>query len=304
RDSEGNTPLAYAAACGQIEAVNCLLEHGADPSLKGQDGWSLLHFAAQSGNVTIIDTMLSKGLNIDSRGETRGLTPLLVSLKNDKLEAAKHLIVKGANVSLKFKAEMNALSIAAITGSVAAIKMLLPHGFYIDSRDADGNTPSLMAAKCGNTEALNYLLAKGADPLLQNNNEFGLLHLAALSNNVATIEAVLSKKKFDINVRGSCMSLTPLLACLNMGNLEAANYLLKRGADEHIKGKEGLTALSVAARSGNVAAIEMLVNRGHDPNSRDGCDKTPIMWAVESGNRAAVEYLLRLTHEGLLPTTD
>ena len=151
------------------------------------------------------------------------------------------------------------------------------------------------AARLGNTEVLKYLLAQGADPLLQNKFGQGLLHFAALSNNAVTIEAVLSQN-FDINARCTDLGLTPLLFCLINGKLEAANYLLAMGADENLKSKDGLTVLSAAAMSGNVAAIEMLLKRGHNPNSRDGCDKTPLMWAAEKGNKAAVEYLLPLTH--------
>ena len=296
RDGEGNTPLVCAAACGQIEAVNCLLKHGADPLLKGQDGRNLLHFAAQSGNVIIIETMLSKGLDVDSRGETLGLTPLMVSIKYDKLEAAKYLLEKGANVSLKTTLrEIPILTIASTVGSVAAIEMLLSCGCSIDSRDDGGDTPLMQAARGGNTKAVEYLLAQGANPLLRNTSDLGLLHLAALSDNVLTIKAVLSKN-FDINARCTVLGITPLLFCLGQGKLEAANYLLAEGADENLKSKDGLTVLSAAAISGNVAAIEMLLKRGHNPNSRDGCDKTPLMWAAEVGNKAAVEYLLPLTH--------
>ena len=296
RDGAGNTPLVCAAACGQIEAVNYLLEHGADPLLKGKDEWSLLHFAAQSGNVIIIETMLSKGLDIDSKDETLGLTPLMVSIKSGKLEAAKYLLEKGADKSLKTTAgKLSPLSIAAALGSVAAIEMLLLHGCSINYRDNGGDTPLMHAAVFGNTEIVKYLLAKGADPLLRNKLELGLLHLAALSGNVLTIEAVLSTN-FDINARCTASGLTPLLVCLMAGRLEAASYLLGRGADEYLKSEEGLTVLSAAAIGGDVAAIEMLLKRGHNPNSRDCCDKTPLMWAAEMGKKAAVEYLLPLTH--------
>ena len=296
RDGEGNTPLACAAACGQIEAVNCLLKLGADPSLKGENGWSILHFAAQSGNVIIIETMLSKGLDIDSRGETLGLTPLMVCIKFGQLEAAKYLLDKGADESSKTTpGRISLLSLASAAGSIAAIEMLLSHGCNIDSRDSGGDTPLMHAARLGNTEVVEYLLAKGANPLLRNTSDLGLLHLAALSDNVLTIKAVLSKN-LDINAMCSDLGITPLLFCLSQGKLEAANYLLAEGADENLKSKDGWTVLSAAAISGNVAAIEMLLKRGHNPNSRDGCDKTPLMWAAEKGNKAAVEYLLPLTH--------
>ena len=296
RDVEGNTPLACAAASGQIEAVNCLLKHGADPFLKGKNGWSILHFAAQSGNVIIIETMLSEGLDIDSRGETLGFTPLMVCIKFGQLKAAKYLLEKGADESLKTTAgRISLLSLASAAGSIAAIEILLSHGCNIDSRDSWGDTPLMHAACLGNTEVVEYLLAKGANPLLRNTSDLGLLHLAALSDNVLTIKAVLSKN-LDINARYAVLGITPLLFCLTQGKLEAANYLLAMGTDENLKNKDGLTVLSAAAISGDVAAIETLLKRGHNPNSRDGCDNTPLMWAAEMGKKEAVEYLLPLTH--------
>ena len=240
--------------------------------------------------------MLSKGLDIDSRGETLGETPLMISISHGKVEAAKYLLKKGADESLKTTQEkIPLLSIASRGGSIAAIEMLLSHGCNIDSRDGRGDTPLMHAARFGNTEVVEYLLAKGANPLLRNTSDLGLLHLAALSDNVLTIKAVLSKN-LDINARYADLGITPLLFCLTQGKLEAANYLLAEGADENLKSKDGWTVLSAAAISGNVAAIEMLLKRGHNPNSRDGCDKTPLMWAAEMGNKAAVEFLLPLTH--------
>ena len=240
--------------------------------------------------------MLSKGLDIDSRSETQGETPLMLSIASGKLEAAKYLLEKGADESLKSTpGKISLLSIASGAGSIAAIEMLLSHGCNIDSRDGGGDTALMRAATLGNTEVVEYLLAQGANPLLKNRSELGLLHLAASSDNVLTIKAVLSKN-LDINARCTVLGITPLLFCLEQGKLEAANYLLAMGAKENLKTKDGLTALSAAAMSGNVAAIEMLLKRGHNPNSRDGCDKTPLMWAAEKGNKAAVEYLLRLTH--------
>ena len=296
RDGEGNTPLAYAAACGQIEAVNCLLKHGADPLLKGKNEWSILHFAAQSGNVIIIETMLSKDLDIDARGKKMGFTPLMVCIKFGQLEAAKYLLEKGADESSKTTpGRISLLSLASAAGSIAAVQMLLSHGCNINSRDSGGDTPLMHAARLGNTEVVEYLLAQGANPLLRNTSDLGLLHLAALSDNVLTIKAVLSKN-LDINARYTVLGITPLLFCLTQGKLEAANYLLAMGADENLKSKDGLTVLSAAAISGNIAAIEMLLKRDHNPNSRDGCDKTPLMWAAEMGKKAAVEFLLPLRH--------
>ena len=67
KDSIGITPLMWAAACGKIEAVNYLLNKEADPCIGDQVGNNSLHVASQGGNVTIIETLMSRGLHVDSK---------------------------------------------------------------------------------------------------------------------------------------------------------------------------------------------------------------------------------------------
>ena len=40
RDNNGNTPLMYACTRGNISLVSLLLEYGANPSLKNNNGWN------------------------------------------------------------------------------------------------------------------------------------------------------------------------------------------------------------------------------------------------------------------------
>ena len=57
-----------------------LIRKGADPFLKDKDGSSLLHCAAQGGNTSIINELLSLGLQIDSK-DLSGKTPLTKTTK-------------------------------------------------------------------------------------------------------------------------------------------------------------------------------------------------------------------------------
>ena len=67
RDRFGLTPLMWTALNGHEGAFQMLLQKGADPSLKYNSGRSLLHFAASGENTSIINELLSLGLDIDSR---------------------------------------------------------------------------------------------------------------------------------------------------------------------------------------------------------------------------------------------
>jgi len=80
----------------------CLINKAADLSLKNNNGWSLLHRAAQGWNVKIIEKLLSLGLDIDSK-KSHGATPLMVAANNGRPEAFGCLINEGADLSLKEK---------------------------------------------------------------------------------------------------------------------------------------------------------------------------------------------------------
>ena len=84
-----------AALYGKLQAVKCLLGKGASPSLEDNIGWNSLHFASCNGNTVIIDTILSYGVDIESKTEF-GETPLMIAQVCGHIEAVTYLLSKGA----------------------------------------------------------------------------------------------------------------------------------------------------------------------------------------------------------------
>ena len=64
-----------AAINDKQNAFDILIQNGADPSLKSNDGFSVLQCAAQGGNTSIINKLLSLGLDIKLR-DVYGVSPL------------------------------------------------------------------------------------------------------------------------------------------------------------------------------------------------------------------------------------
>lgn len=61
--------------------------------MKNRFGTSLLHAAAKGGDVEIIKTMLSRGLDANSK-DSDGRTPLMIAELNGKTEAVAFLLSK------------------------------------------------------------------------------------------------------------------------------------------------------------------------------------------------------------------
>lgn len=62
------------------------------------DGDTSLHFAAESGNIGLITTYITRGVNINITNNL-GWTPLMFAVKNSQLRSIKTLTYLGANLS-------------------------------------------------------------------------------------------------------------------------------------------------------------------------------------------------------------
>jgi hypothetical protein len=79
RDKDGWTAVHFAARFNRVDAVNTLIEHGANPNLQDIDGWTALHNSARNGQIRCVqvgalvpagagaDVLPSRILSCDSR---------------------------------------------------------------------------------------------------------------------------------------------------------------------------------------------------------------------------------------------
>ena len=96
KDSEGFTPLHVAASSGQLEAVELLLESGADVNARGLRGETPLLLAAGAGQAQIVEALLKAGA--DSNIATKeGRTPLHRASMEGSLDSVKARLKAGAD---------------------------------------------------------------------------------------------------------------------------------------------------------------------------------------------------------------
>ena len=96
RKNDGVTPLMMTAFLKDKQnAFDILIQNGADPSLKDNNGFNLLHCAAQGGNTSIMNKLLSLGLDINLK-DVYGATPLTRAIEKNNFDAVKFLTSKGA----------------------------------------------------------------------------------------------------------------------------------------------------------------------------------------------------------------
>ena len=135
---------------------------------------------------------------------------------------------------------------------------MLSHVPSIDSVDNQGATPLMIAAVNDKLQAVKYLLKQGADPSLQTNDGWNVLHYASHGGNPEVIELMLSHVLSIDSINSEGVTLLMIAAAYD--KLQAVKYLLKQGADLSLQDNDGCNVLHCASGSGNVAIMEEILS--------------------------------------------
>ncbi|CAL5411120.1 unnamed protein product [Camellia sinensis] len=151
RNEDCRSLLHVAASSAHPKVVKIL--SAADPSVTGinsadEEGWAPLQFAASSGNVEIVEILLSSGADVNLKNNG-GRIALHYAASKGWLKIAEILLSHGANINLKDK--------ASSTGNSELCELLIEEGAEVDAIDKAGQTPLMSAVICENKELVQSL---------------------------------------------------------------------------------------------------------------------------------------------------
>jgi hypothetical protein len=167
-DADRSDALLAAILAGQRRTIDFLLDHGADPNAwargrtrlpSGAEG-SPVFAAAKRGDRQLITVLKLHGAKLDAASAERGMegdTPLLYSVRNRELSAARLLIEAGADVKHRNESGTTALIEAASLGGPDAldfVRLLLSRGADPDARDKKGVSARDVAHEFGAPQLL------------------------------------------------------------------------------------------------------------------------------------------------------
>jgi ankyrin repeat protein len=219
----------------------------------------------------------------------------------------------------------------AARGDAESARILLKAGADPNLATAEwGQTALIIASTMGQTDVVEALVEKGADPNIRDKNGFAALHAAVRDSQygedaaqraaaVATVK-VLLKRGADPNIRihqegkqtvqapneVSFEGATPVALAAEVNNLDAIKLLVEAGADPNIPTANGMTPLIFSAGGGTdeqrprplderalaVQTARYLVEHGADVNAAGDFRWTALHMAAYQGLNDVIEYLI------------
>jgi ankyrin repeat protein len=208
------------------------------------------------------------------------------------------LLEHGLDPDMRTSRQDTALTIAAVSGQAAHVKVLLDQGADLTAKNGSGRTVTEIATEGGHVDVLKVILEK--DPLAAKqtspvtitfpggrsvSENLSLLHSASLEGKTNVVDYLLDANVFPSPNEAGTTMVTPLSMAIIRGHLEVVKTLLMRGAHVNISDSiRGVTALHWAADKGDMNIINVLCEYNCDANARDSSDRTPDVYALARGH--------------------
>lgn len=158
------TPLTAAAAANDAERVRALLAGGHTPD-EGGDALTALMWAARNGALDAINALLDAGADIDRHAGRNGWTALQHAIHAREIDAVRLLLDRGADPNASdHDGAQTPLLMASIEADPAAVKLLLAYGADPRVGGEWGDTPLTRAVSGGALADLDRGLLGGCHP--------------------------------------------------------------------------------------------------------------------------------------------
>lgn len=176
------------------------------------------------------------------------------AISRNNASAVEQLLERGIDPNTPNPAGIPALMLALkLPTSEVAEALLARPDIHVEVRNAEDESPLMLAALDGKLEICQTLIERDADV---NKPGWAPLHYAATNSHIPVMQLLLDHHAYidAASPNGS----TPLMMAAMYGNASAVKLLLESGADPSLKNDLGLTAIDFAQRVKKATSVEII----------------------------------------------
>ncbi|WP_134089045.1 ankyrin repeat domain-containing protein [Olivibacter sp. XZL3] len=252
--------LQWAASKGDVEVIKYLIDQGSDINYADSHGDAVATSAASGAhkNPAVFDVLFAAGIDPKAKYDG-GTTLLLLGVSGDKeLKLTDYFVSKGLS---------------------------------IQDKDSYGASATDYAARAGDQELMENLIARGVKPT--NNALFFASQVGrGPSNGLDTYKYLVETLKLDPKAVNAKDGANVLHNLVRRPDAEIINYFLEKGTDVNKKDNEGNTVLINAASGRDLAVIETILAKTADINAQNAKGESALTKAVATGTSDVVAFLL------------
>ncbi len=280
--SQKIAPIYAAAAQGNIEAVQILLDHHAYVDASGKGGHTGLYYAVQNGHKDVAVLLMENGAHLEQIRDNLELVRFSKLLLKSDIDNVIALATQSGHTALAQYLTKNKTDLAQKTLSHATFKKpqvteLMRYAYH----EYDTRELAIFLA------AHPYIDAKVTDP-------HGVTALMMATDiNAADRVAMLVKHDPQSISLYDDNGWTALMRAAASGSNDAMRVLLQAKAELEQINSDGLTAFLLAVANGNAQGAELLLQAHANINAQDSDGWTALMWAVGNEDAAMRSMLLQ-----------
>lgn len=224
-----------------------------------------------------------------------GCSPLFIACKSGYHNIVKYLLdVCSADIEQKGLYEAledhhvhsaSPIWVAAVTGNLEIVRMLIEHGANVNSLSDTGSTP--LRSVC--------FLCKDNDGLKSNDDEdeLGLFETVSESDIYMDIVRILVENGADV-LRPNFNGGTCLINSLH--NYELTQFMIDQGANINASDHQSKTALHYAVQYGRLEVTKLLLAYGADPMLRANFCDDALQLSCLGGHLEVFEHLIKVVN--------
>ncbi|SEB36394.1 Ankyrin repeat-containing protein [Tenacibaculum sp. MAR_2009_124] len=283
------TYVFWAAYSNNVELMKHLIANNARMDLKDSHNFSVLTFAAATGqtNTKIYDLCIDNGIDIKNDTDEHGANALLLasgSLKDFSL--IDYFVSKGVDIQSRDHDGNGIFNYVAKGGNKDLLVKLKAKGISTDKLNKKGENALFLATRgsrkgYNSLEYLQYLESIGLEVNITNKDGNNPLHNLAYGNkDLNTFQYFLNKgvNPNQVNKEGNSV----LMHATYRNSSEIVSLFANKTKDINHKNKDGNSALTAAVAGNSKDVTNLILNKGGDIKVIDTKGNSLAYYLIES----------------------